>query len=813
MKTKLAQTAPAAPAIPDELDLLPLESESEFNLAEYVAMVRRHWLLVAAAALVCMSAGAIHYAITPKAFMAAATIQIERRTLAPTLSSQAPWLESYFDAEYYPTEYKLLESRGLAERVVKRLDLQNDPAFNPHGAARTAAAATAPADLAHGATADDDLAALGGLAERLRSGLGIEPVRNTQLVEISYRASSPTFAARAANGFADAFIDMGIEYRFTSAGKTSSFLNSQIEALKKEIDDKEAKLQAFSRRTDIVTMEPSANVTLQRLQALNTSYIEAKNSRIDKESSYKGLAASPAEAIADSLQPGVLGNLRADELKLEQEYDSKLKVYKPDWPAMVTLKGEIEKIKQHIAAAVKESVDTARKSAYAAYETALRQEQSLESEINKLKSQAMDQNSQAAEFQNLGVEIKTRRDLLDKLEREHSENEVQARLQDTRDSNVHIVDRALVPGGPFYPSLRKDVSYGMLFGLLIGVGSALLIEFLDRTIKTPEEVERRIGLPTLAVIQDIDEAGKAYGYSGRYGGYGYGYGYGAEPPPVARVRQGRGDKVPASAGGSGGATAGGAGGAGGWLERKRSGAKAPSQIELVPHELPRTQISEAYRSLRTALLLSSARELKVVAVTSAAAGEGKTATATNLAIVLSQLGRPVLIVDCDLRKPRLHQVFKISNQTGLVSHLAATADAEEIVHATNIPNLWITPSGPVAPNPSELLSSDRMYDWLRAARSRFEYIIIDTPPALAVTDATIVGVIADGVVLTLRSGKVTREDARHCRDRLRQADVRILGAVLNRYRSTHSGLGRRYRAYESYVAVEKPAAPQEGSAA
>ncbi|HVR09981.1 MAG TPA: polysaccharide biosynthesis tyrosine autokinase [Thermoanaerobaculia bacterium] len=789
--------------IPDELDLLPVESESEFNLGEYLAMVRRHWKLVAAASLVCTAAGAIHYAITPKAYMATATIQIERRTLAPALSSQAPWLESYFDAEYYPTEYKLLESRGLAERVVKRLDLLADPAFNPRATGRAAAV-----------TADDDQAALGGLAERLRGGLGVEPVRSTQLVEITYRASSPAFAARAANGFADAFIDMGIEYRFTSAGKTSSFLNSQIEALKKELDDKEAKLQAFSRRTDIVTMEPSSNVTLQRLQALNNSYIDAKNARIDKEASYQGLLTAPPETIADSLQPGVVGSLRSDELKMERDYDTKLKVYKPEWPAMVELKGEIEKNKQHISAVVHEAVETARKSAYAAYATALRQEQAIEAEINKLKSQAMDQNSQAAEFQNLGVEIKTRRELLDKLMREQSENEVQARLQDTRDSNVHIVDRALVPGGPFYPSLRKDVSYGLLFGLLIGVGAALLIEFLDRTVKTAEEVERKIGLPTLAVIQDIDEAGRAYGYSGRYG-YGYGYGYGAEPVPVARVRPGRGAKEAAAAG-SAAAGAPGSGiatGPAGWLERKKGNGNSPTQIELVPHELPRTQISEAYRSLRTALLLSSARELKVVAVTSAAAGEGKTATTTNLAIVLAQLGRPVLIVDADLRKPRLHQVFKISNQTGLVSHLTSNVDADEIVLPTTIPNLWITPSGPIAPNPSELLSSDRMFDWLRAARTRFEYIIIDTPPALAVTDATIVGVIADGVVLTLRSGKVTREEARLCRDRLRQADVRILGAVLNRYRSTHSGLGRRYRAYETYVAAEKPAAPQAGSAA
>jgi capsular exopolysaccharide synthesis family protein len=817
------------PLVPDEPDLQPPPAESEFNLAEYLAMVRRHWKLVAAACVVAVVAGAIHYSITPKAYMAMATIQIERRTLAPALSTQAPWLESYFDAEYYPTQYKLLESRGLAERVVKRLDLAADPVFNPHGAR----------DPNHAPTAEDDQAMIGMQADRLRSGLGVEPVRNTQLVEISYRAASPVFAARAANGFADSFIDMGIEYRFTSAGKTSSFLGSQIDALKKEIDDKEAKLQAFSRRTDIVTLDPNANVTMQRLQSLNTSYMDAKNVRIDKESYYKGLLGAPPEIIADTLQPGFVGSLRADDLKREQDYEAKLKIYKPEWPAMVALKGEIDKGKQHIASLITEMVDTARKSAYANYETALRQEQQLEGEISKIKSQAMDQNSQAVEFNNLGMEIKTRRELLDELLRKQSENDMQARLQDTRDSNVHIVDRAMVPGGPFYPSLRKDMSYGLLFGLLLGVGTALLIEFLDRTIKTAEEVERRLGLPTLAVIQDIVEAGKAYGQGERYGygyygsGY-YGSGYsagsagavagagpaavagaagagngpaaanlgagasgGPAPAPAARVRAGRGAKEPA-----------------GWAEKKKGSAASPTQIELVPHELPRTQISEAYRSLRTAVLLSSARELKVVAVTSAAAGEGKTATASNLAIVLAQLGRPVLIVDADLRKPRLHQVFKISNQIGLVSHLTATLGGDEVIQPTAVPNLWIAPCGPIAPpNPSELLSSDRMVDWLAAVRSRFEYVIIDTPPALAVTDATIVGVMADGVILTLRSGKVTREEARLCRDRLRQADVRILGAVLNRYRSAHSGLGKRYRSYETYVAADSTAAPRAGSAA
>ncbi len=205
----------------------------------------------------------------------------------------------------------------------------------------------------------------------------------------------------------------------------------------------------------------------------------------------------------------------------------------------------------------------------------------------------------------------------------------------------------------------------------------------------------------------------------------------------------------------------------------------------------------------------------MVAVTSAMAGEGKTATASNLAVVLAQLGRQVLLVDCDLRKPRLHQVFHVSNRFGLVNQLTAAADPDAVYLPTEVPNLWLTPSGPIPPNPSELLASDRMREWLKTARARFDFVVIDTPPALAVTDATIVGMLVDGVVLTLRSGKVTREEARLCRDRLRQAGIKILGAVLNRYRSHQAGLGKRYRYYESYGAEESEpkAAGKAGSAA
>lgn len=758
--------------------------EAEINIAEYLGMIRRHWKLVATSVLIALVAAGVHYAVTPKEYLASSTIQIERRNLSPVGGSASPWFENFWNLEFYPTQYELLQSRGLAERVVKKLDLMNDPGFNPStGAGKEGLGAT---------SAEEDEATLGRLALQLKAGLAVEPVRNTQLVRLSFRSSSPDFAAKAANAFAESFIDMGVEDRYASAGKASTFLSSQIETLKQEIDGREEQLQAFSRSSDIVTLDPASNVTLQRLETLNGALMDAKKARIEKEARYHELMTAVPEAVADSLAPGVVGGLRTQQIQIEQEYETKLKTFKPEWPEMVSLKTQIEKGRQHLDTVLREMVQKARSGASADYQSTMRQEQALTAELETIKRQAIDQNSAAVQFTNLKVEVETRRELLDELLKQQSETEVAVRLQDTRESNIRIIDQALMPGGPFSPSLRKDLTYGLLLGLLFGIGTALVIEFLDRTVKAPEEIERRFGLPTLATIQDIADVGKTYGYSA------YGYGYGDSPSgEQPRVRAGKGKKATPTA----------------WLEKKKGTPTAAAQIELVPHERPRTLISEAYRSLRTSLLLSSARELKVVAVTSAVAGEGKTATASNLAVVLAQLGRPVVILDCDLRKPRLHQVFHVSNRVGLVNQLTNTADLDTVILPTEVPNLWVLPSGPTPPNPSELLSSERMHELLRTLRGRFEYVIIDTPPALAVTDATLVGVLVDGVVLTLRSNKVTREEARLVRDRLRQADVKILGAVLNRYRSLNAGGSRSDRYYEAYGYGAEEDGSKAGSAA
>ncbi len=762
--------APAGPPAPVTF----ADQEPEFHLGDYLERLRSRWKLIAALLVVCVAGSVLRYAMTPKEYLATARIQIERKSLSPVGGADNFLFENWLDMQYYPTQYELLASRGLAERVVVDLGLADDPQFNPGGKA------LAPADGKELDPESADAKVLGQLANRLLGGLDVAPLRNTQLVDIHYHSSSPAFAARVANGFTEAFIDWGISNRTHTAGRASSFLASQIDALKREIQDREAKLQAFSRKTDIISLDRDSNVVLQRLQAMNKDYTEAKAERIQKEATYKELLESPRQDVADSYSGGTIGELMRDQMKLERDYQTKLQTYKPEWPAMVELQAEIEQGRENVNKAIADNVENAKQAAFADYQTALRRERTLEKELEDAKSELLDQSSAAVDLTNLQVEISSSRDLLDKLLRQQSETEVAGRLQVTRESNVRVVDRALVPGTPYQPSLRQNLTMGLGLGLMLGIGAVFLIEYMDRTLKSAEEIERRLRLANLAVIPDVLFSGRSLGK----GGYGYGYG-------TRSKRRKAGDL----------------------LRIRRSADREETtgsldRIELVPHERPRLSVSEAYRSLRTALLLSSAQELKVVAITSPGSGEGKTATSANLAVVMAQLGRRVLLIDGDLRKPRLHEVFGISNRTGLVNVLAGGEDPGQVMSAVEVPNLNVIPSGPIPPNPSELLASARMRELLARARARFDFVIIDTPPVLAVTDATIIGSLTDGMVLCLREGKVLREDAKACRDRLLMSEVKILGTVLNCHRNT-GGSSRKYYYYEAYAAEE----PQSGSAA
>ena len=745
---------------PETLDpfFRPAEPEGEFNLQAVVEPLKRYRRLIAVVAIVILAASLVIYATTPKSFRAATVLQIERRLAGPVRVEDIIGVESYWDAQsFYPTQYELIRSRGMAERVVQRLRLADDPVFNP-GRIELSSGGSG------GGMGAEDARALARLASRIQAGLTVRPVKETRLVEISFVSPSPELCARVANGVAEAYIDWGIEMRGISVEKASSFLNSQIESIKREIADKEAELQAYSRSAaDIVALDPASNVALQRLEALNKDYISAVSERINKEARYQQLVNSPRDAVPESVAGGLVASLRSEVLRLEREYASKLATYKPEWPAMQSLKEQIEKARQNLNVAYDDAIRAARTE----YETALRREQSLADELTRQKSQALELNSAAVAYNNLKVEVQTRRTLLDELLRKQSQTEVASRMQGSRESNVVVVDRALPPASPFRPSLPRHLGLGLTLGLIAGLSLAYGLHFLDRTMKSPDDVERVLGLPVLGVIPDISAAGRGYGYYG----YGYGYGYGYSYGSGRRLRGG-----------------------------KQQPAVEPVNIELVCLTHPRMQVSEAFRDLRTSLLLSSAESLKVVLVTSTTVGEGKTSTSGNLAVVLAQLGKHVLLVDADLRRPRQHEIFKVSNRTGLVNFITGQAEPAEVLLRTAVPNLYLTPSGPIPPNPSELLASARAQEFFALARQRFDFVVVDSPPVLPVTDATVMSRVADGVVLCVGAGIVNRGDAKECLGKLSLVEARVLGAALNRERAAEGRYGKAYhRGYKAYL--------------
>ena len=378
---------------------------------------------------------------------------------------------------------------------------------------------------ADGAEAMSDIE-LALLAARVQGGLEVRPIKETQLVELSFRSTSAELAAQIADGYADAFIEWGIETRNTTVGQASTFLSDQIQTLNTEIEQRQKQLNALTSSGDFA-LDPEGEALLERQQTLEKQYNTVVAERIGKEAAYRGTLALTPETLASSGSDGLVGELKSEIFLLESEYKSKLTTYLPTWPDMVRRKNEIEDKRAQLERLIGESYNETKSQAYAEYQKALREENSLEEELRKLAADARLQNSTALEYSNHRTYIETRKELRDDLLKRQSETEIASRTQTSQESNVRIVDRAILPTHPFRPSLKNDLSQAIFVGLLLGLGGIFFLEYMDRTVKTPEELESIIGLPTLAVVPDMDESRRGGGLR-RYGigGYGYNYSYG-----------------------------------------------------------------------------------------------------------------------------------------------------------------------------------------------------------------------------------------------------------------------------------------------
>jgi capsular exopolysaccharide synthesis family protein len=380
--------------------------------------------------------------------------------------------------------------------------------------------------------------------------------------------------------------------------------------------------------------------------------------------------------------------------------------------------------------AVKSELDRAVGRTKVEYQSAFDRERMLRSALGRQKIAATQLNEQSIEYLQLKREAESNRTLYDSLNQKLKEASVTSGL---KLSNVSIVDTARVPSSPSSPNLSSNISLALLFGLLSGVSLALLLEMLDNTVRTPEQAEDVSSLPSLGTVPLTCE----------------------EPATKAKSNSN-------------------------WIT---VGARANPRKEmgLISFERPKSKVAESYRALRTSILLSSiGHPPQVLMLTSALPQEGKTTTSINTAIVLAQKGGNVLLIDADMRRPSIHQVFGIRASKGLSSVLSGSSSFEDsVVTAADIPNLDVLPAGPQPPNPAELLGSSLLHDYLTRWRKQYDFIVVDTPPALSVTDAVLLSAQMDSVILVLRSGKTTKEALRRARQLFDKINVRVLGVVVN----------------------------------
>lgn len=729
---------------------MDMNSVQEVHLSHYANIIYKRWKVAASVVLAVMIVAYVLSKLATPLYRSEVVLQVERERSSAITVDDLMGIEPS-SQQFLQTQFALIKSRGLAERVVDDLGLLNDPIFNPEGTK---------------GKSDEELKIIkSSLKGRVQGGISVSPIEWTSLVQVSYVDSDPRVAQKVVNGIGESYIRMTIERTHDAVRQTSGYLTSQIDQLTADIEDAEKQLQRYRESKDITSLDESSNITVAKLNEISRTFTAAQSDRIQKEITWQTIGSANPESIPEVVNDSVLVQQRTQLGTLQNQYSQKLAAFKPEHPEMVSIQNQIDKTRQAIVGATQEAMTKARATARTQYESALSREKSLAKALEEQKRVTMDLNASALASSSLQSTIDSRKGLLGDLVRRLSETEVTARVRGQDGSNIVIVSRADVPGVRFNESLRRNMRNAFPLGVVLGLAAIFFLEYLDRSLKSAEDVERTTGFASLGVIPSTRVARRGYGY----------YTYGSS---AARLRSVTDDP--------------------------RS-----SNIDLLPHSSPRSPIAEAYRAFRTALLLSSARSPKVVVVTSTSPREGKTTTAVNLAVVIAQMGRPVLLIDGDLRKPRLHKVLGGAKSEGLVNHLAIDTPIADIIQETQVPNLFYIGSGPIPPNPSELLGSEKMSQLIEQLRELYAYVVIDSPPVLAVTDSIIVASHADGVILCVRGGATPRDLVQRTAERLRQNNVSVLGTLLNSLDLKHHGYSYAKQYYEYYEEGET-SSPKSG---
>jgi succinoglycan biosynthesis transport protein ExoP len=618
------------------------------------------------------------------------------------------------------TQAKILQSDTLALNVINALGLSRNPKF-------AGKLATTSPDAEQALTVDPAREAK--LLDIWRENISVSKIQRTRMIEIRFTSPDPKLAAQIVNSLASAYVENNFKTRFESTMQASEWLQNQLNDLQIKVEKSQEALVKFQRENNVVGLDDKQNTIVTKLDDLNKEATAAQADRVIKEAQYQLTRSGNLDALPELSANSLIQDFRRQEADLRRQLAQATVQFGPSYPKVIELNNQL----LDIQATIRNEVDRIVSRKAAEYRAAVARESMLQSALSSQTKAVSSLNEKAIEYFALKRESDTNRNLYEGLLTKLKEAAVTSGL---KSSNVRVVDVARPPDRPSKPNIPRNVVMGLMLGVVGGISLAFILEALDNTVRTPDQVELISGLPSLGII------------------------------PLSLGATGKAQKAQSAS-----------------LLPVKQDSKQPRNTEMamVAHHRPKSEVAESYRALRTSILLSSIGSApKVLMLTSALPQEGKTTTSVNTAIVLAQKGGRVLLIDADMRRPSIHQSLKIRNRTGLSNVLSGNATPEEaIVVSPVLPNLFVLPAGPPPPHPAEMLGSSVMKNYLAQWREQFDHIVIDTPPVLSVTDAVLLSVDADAVVLVIRSGRTTKEALRRSRELLTQVNSRLMGVVVN----------------------------------
>jgi polysaccharide biosynthesis transport protein len=698
----------------------PLEDNAaRFDLRLLLTVIRRNIYVILTIFAICiLLAVAVTLLMTPR-YTATASVQIDQEADRVLKSEDVAPEASYQDADrFLQTQTDVIRSRALAARVAQSLNLANDDQF---------------LRLMKAKPSTNPSFRLDAVVDTILESIDVQLPRNSRLALLSFESPSPAMAAKIANAYANDYIEYNLERKYDSSAYARDFLSKQLAAAKDRLESSERALNAYARQAGLIrtadttsdASSSSANapqsITTSSLMQLNQASNDAETNLIAAQQKWRNTVSEPVLDIPEVVSNEAIQNLLAQRANQQSLLQQQLALHQDQYPTVLNMRAQIAELDRQIQV-VAEGI---RQSIFNAYQIAQDRAEQLRGQVSRLKGATLSEQDRTVQYNILSREADTNRTMYDGLLQRFKEVSAEAGITT---NNVSIIDQAQIPRYPSSPKLLLNFAIAFVLGCVLATGVVFLREQLDDAVRSPDDVERKLGWTPLGVIPALPEGQR--------------------------------------------------------------------MLEML--ESPRSQISEAYHSLRTALLYSTANGLpKTLLITSSQASEGKSTTSFAVATDLAKVGKRVLLIDVDLRRPSLHGVVGVPNETGLSSVLTHQAGIEGVIAKSAYENLSFVPSGPIPVNPTELLTGNLMREILHRMSEQFDIVVLDGPPVLGLADSPLLAGMAAGTLFVVESNRGSRGATKGALKRLESAKAKILGIVLTKFDAKKSGASSYY-GYDYY---------------